>query len=72
MDGSSAAIDYQLDEILGFERGHYRFQAILDSASDSLDDASPTNITALEALAEALIEREQGRLEEVAARLTAD
>jgi uncharacterized protein len=69
MDGSSAAIDYQLDEILDFEKGHYRFQTTLTTASDSLDDASAENIAALQALARKAIEEEEGRLREVVGRL---
>jgi hypothetical protein len=68
MDGSSAAIDYQLDELLGAQR-HYRFQIALEGVSDSLDDASASNIAGLREHGEALIQRETGRLGEVCALL---
>ncbi len=71
MDGSSAAIDYQLDELLGRDVGHFRFQTALDGVSDRFDDASASNIQALRELAEALVEREAARLAEVCRRLTA-
>ncbi len=70
MDGSSAAIDYQLDELLGSDEGHYRFQSVLEGVSDRLDDADPANIAGLRRLAEASIESNAERLAEVCARLT--
>jgi hypothetical protein len=70
MDGSSAAIDYQLDELLGRNRGHFRFQAPLEGVSDSLDDARPSNIAGLRRLAEDLIERDTAQLDEVCALLS--
>jgi uncharacterized protein len=72
MDGSSTTIDYQLDELLGFDQGHFRFQAQLEGVSDSLDDASASNIAGLRELAKASIQRDAARLSEVCARLTAD
>lgn len=65
MDGSSAAIDYQLDEILGPDERHFRFQTVLEHASDSLDNASPENIAKLQQVANALIQSEAARIEEV-------
>ncbi len=41
MDGASAAIDYQLDQLLGRDQRHFRFQTALSDVSDSLDDATP-------------------------------
>jgi patatin-like phospholipase/acyl hydrolase len=69
MDGASAAIDYQLDELLGSDRGHFRFQTLLEGASDSLDDVSASNIAGLRTCAERLIERDTPRLDAVCARL---
>jgi patatin-like phospholipase/acyl hydrolase len=69
MDGSSAAIDYQLDELLGRERGHFRFQTLLEGVSDSLDDATPSNIAGLRKRAEALIKRDTAQLDAVCALL---
>ncbi len=71
MDGSSAAIDYQLDMLLGADVGHFRFQSVLEGVSDDMDDASTANIEGLRALAEASIERDAARLAHVCARLTA-
>jgi patatin-like phospholipase/acyl hydrolase len=65
MDGASAAVDYQLDELLGADRRHFRFQTKLEGVSDSLDDASPSNIAGLRKLAEDLVAAERGPLEEV-------
>jgi uncharacterized protein len=72
MDGASTAIDYQLDELLGFDHGHFRFQAVLKDVSDSLDDASASNIAGLRKLAENLIERNATRLNRVCAKLISD
>ncbi len=71
MDGSSAAIDYQLDELLGPDEGHFRFQTVLRHASDSLDDASPENIANLQRVARGLIEDEATRIEAVCRLLVA-
>lgn len=71
MDGSSAAIDYQLDELLGADAGHFRFQTVLDGVSDSLDDASASNMRGLRELAEASIKIDEARLAQVCERLTA-
>jgi uncharacterized protein len=65
MDGSSAAIDYQLDELLGADQGHFRFQTLLDGVSDSLDDASPANIAGLRKRGEELVLTNAARLDEV-------
>jgi patatin-like phospholipase/acyl hydrolase len=56
MDGASAAIDYQLDQLLGRDKLHFRFQTVLaKGVSDSLDDARPANIKGLSELAKKLI-----------------
>ena len=69
MDGSSRAIDYQLDQLLGPTR-HYRFQTVLEGVSDSLDDVSAANIKGLRDLGEKLIAAEAARIAEVCALLT--
>jgi patatin-like phospholipase/acyl hydrolase len=71
MDGASVAIDYQLDELLGADVGHFRFQTVLEGVSDSLDDASASNMQGLRELAEAAIRSEGGRLAHVCEQLTA-
>jgi patatin-like phospholipase/acyl hydrolase len=69
MDGSSAAIDYQLDQLLGANQRHFRFQTVLEGVSDSLDDASASNIDGLKRLAETLIRTEAARITQVCALL---
>jgi patatin-like phospholipase/acyl hydrolase len=64
MDGSSRAIDYQLDQLLGGKR-HFRFQTVLEGVSDALDDVSPANIQGLRELGEKLIETEARQIAEV-------
>jgi patatin-like phospholipase/acyl hydrolase len=69
MDGASAAVDYQLDELLGADQGHFRFQTLLDGVSDSLDDASPANIAGLRKRGEELVVSDATRLDAVCALL---
>jgi uncharacterized protein len=69
MDGSSRAIDYQLDQLLGAKR-HFRFQTVLEGVSDSLDDVSAANIAGLRDLGEKLIATEATRITEVCHLLT--
>jgi uncharacterized protein len=74
MDGSSAAVDYQLDQLLGAddhpEGRHFRFQTRLSSADDSLDNASEQNIADLKRLGEELVKRSAPRIERVCELLT--
>jgi patatin-like phospholipase/acyl hydrolase len=70
LDGSSDAVDYQLDHLLG-ER-HYRLQATLTTASDDLDDADPANIAALEETGRRLVELHDELLDELARDLQKD
>ena len=72
MDGASAAVDYQLDELLGADRGHYRLQTVLEGVNGSLDDASPANIKALRELAEEFLTRNTARVDQVCERLMAN
>ncbi len=72
MDGASTAVDYQLDELLGPDVNHFRFQVELEGVNGSLDDADPKNIKALRALAETYVEKNLGRLEQAVARLAAN
>jgi hypothetical protein len=70
MDGSSAVIDYQLDELLGFDVNHFRLQTVLRGVSDALDDASRQNMVGLNRLARASIAENAARIEKVCERLT--
>ncbi len=69
LDGSSDAVDYQLDHLLG--AGHHRLQATLTHAGDALDDASPENIAALEATGRQLVDDHAAELDELARVLAA-
>jgi patatin-like phospholipase/acyl hydrolase len=62
MDGTSAAIDYQLDQLLGHNVRHFRFQTELKGVSDSLDDVEHANIEGLERLAKKLIKDSAAQL----------
>lgn len=68
-DGVSSTVDYQLDQLLpeiaGQPPRYYRFQVALDGNNHSLDNASPSNITALKELAGELIDNESGKLDEL-------
>ena len=68
-DGSSAVVDYQLDQVLGSER-HFRLQTPLQTASDDLDDASEDNLRALRLEGEGLVERSGEQLDEALELLT--
>jgi patatin-like phospholipase/acyl hydrolase len=61
LDGSSDAVDDQLDQLLGAR--HLRLQAELTAASDDLDDARPENIAALEATGRALVRERAAELD---------
>jgi uncharacterized protein len=65
-DGVQDTVDYQLAQLLaanGQKRRYYRFQTELDMGMDDLDDASKTNLFALQHKAEELIARESQALE---------
>lgn len=62
-DGMSKAADYQMKLFLGDR--YQRFQLTLEEASDELDNATPTNITALFEATSKLIDRENLRLDKL-------
>ncbi len=68
LDGSSDAVDYQLDQLLGDR--HHRVQAMLTTADDALDDASPDNIAALEETGRRLVDEHAATLGALARELT--
>ena len=68
-DGVSAAVSYQLDQLLG-ER-HHRFQVTLDRASDDLDDASERNLDLLAEQAAELVNDRSDDLDRVVEALLA-
>ena len=69
-DGVGDTVEYQLDHILGPDV-HRRLQLELTDASDALDDASPRNISRLEAHARKLIADRSDELDAVVRRLLA-
>jgi predicted acylesterase/phospholipase RssA len=68
-DGTSDAVDIQLEALLG--PGYVRFQTPLDEASDDLDDVTPENLAALEREAERLIAARDDELDRLCERLEA-
>jgi len=62
-DGVSAAVDYQLRQILGEQ--FFRFQTTLDTANDDMDDASPANLAALKCEASRIIETQRAEIDRV-------
>ena len=68
-DGVSAAVSYQLDQLLGDR--HHRFQVTLDRASDDLDDASAENLGLLAEQAAELVAARSDDLDRVVEALTA-
>lgn len=61
-DANSDAVDYCLQVQLPKNR-YFRFQPVLRSVNEAMDDASPANIRALKLLAEGYIEDNKPRLE---------
>ena len=62
-DGVSAAVDYQLQQILGEQ--FFRFQTTLDTANDDMDDASAANLMALKLEAGRIIQAQGADLDKV-------
>jgi uncharacterized protein len=74
-DGVSDTVDYQLKELLSTEEGdarrYYRFQTVLKIGNDDMDDAGATNIAALKAKAQEIIDKPDTALETLCAQLIA-
>jgi patatin-like phospholipase/acyl hydrolase len=68
-DGSSDAVDYQLEHVLG-ER-YVRLQTRLEGADDDMDDASARNLAALQAVGARLVSDNAALLDRLAAELAA-
>ena len=71
-DGISDTVDFQLRQLLPNVNGglrYYRFQTELVGASDSMDDASPENLAALQRLGAQLVVDEQATLDALCAQL---
>ncbi|UGS38086.1 patatin-like phospholipase family protein [Capillimicrobium parvum] len=67
LDGSSDAVDYQLDQLLADR--HVRLQAALTDANDNMDDASAANLDALARTGRRLVEENAARLDALAAEI---
>jgi patatin-like phospholipase/acyl hydrolase len=68
-DGVSSTVDYQMRQLMpdvpGDPKHYYRFQTHLEPRQHSLDNTCAANIAALKALADKLIERQSGDLNEL-------
>ncbi len=75
-DGVQDTVDYQLSQLLAVKNGqprrYYRFQTELDIGMDDMDDASKTNIFALQHKAEELIAKESEALKNLGDQLKKD
>jgi patatin-like phospholipase/acyl hydrolase len=69
-DGVADTVDFELSRLLD-PGGYVRLQTQLTRASDDLDDASPANLTALRAEADALVAARDREIDDLCARLTA-
>lgn len=74
-DGVADTVDYQLRELLSTEEGdtrrYYRFQTVLDTGKDDMDDASATNIQALKMKAQEIIDENDATLDALCTQLVA-
>jgi uncharacterized protein len=73
LQGTDAAVDYQINELLGEFRDptrYYRLQGVLAEADDDMDNVSPENLRLLEQLAQQIIHENDGRLNELCGFLT--
>jgi patatin-like phospholipase/acyl hydrolase len=71
-DGNSDTVDFQLRQLLPAEEGlarYYRFQILLEGASDAMDDASEENLEALQDLGNKLVDDNQAALDELCRQL---
>lgn len=66
-DGSSDAVDYQLEHVLGDR--YVRLQTQLEDANDDMDDASAANLAALEGVGARLVEENAAVLDRLAREL---
>jgi patatin-like phospholipase/acyl hydrolase len=69
-DGMSDVVDYQLRQLLAVDR-YFRLQVELRTARDELDDATPSNLRRLQDDAASLVSREDERIDELCAALSA-
>lgn len=74
MDGNADTVSYQLEQVLGAY--HFRFDIALgvteadrNAVNDDFDDASPANIAALKAKAQALIKKQSAKIARATAAL---
>ncbi|RKU26537.1 patatin [Candidatus Poribacteria bacterium] len=72
LDGASDTVHYQLQQLLPKQGGttqYYRFQPVLTTAYDSMDNADETNLNALKLIAKALIDERREDITEISDRL---
>src|SRR5580704_798792 len=67
-DGVSSTVDFQLRQLM--PSGYYRFQPALNGHNHSLDNTSPSNMAALKALANKMIDERSADLELLSEQLT--
>jgi len=64
MDGQAEAVHHQLNLLMQPDRNYFRFQTRLAvAATDAIDDASPTNLAALDRMGQTLIEEKRPQLD---------
>lgn len=68
-DGTSSAVDYQLDHLLPHDR-YFRFQVDMQAGSRRLDDASWANVRRLRADARHLLRSERRRIRDLCSMLS--
>ena len=68
-DGTSSTVDYQLKQLLS-EGRYFRFQGKLNECNDEMDDASPTNVRALQLLAQGMMEEQARAIDELCRLIT--
>lgn len=72
-DGQSESVTCQLEQLLpeadDEPKQYYRFQELLDNSNDDIDDARQVNISALEQLAQQIIQQREKDLNELCQQL---
>lgn len=72
LSGVSDTVDYQLRKLLPVKHGlkrYYRFQVVLDNASDDMDNTEPGNLRALKLYGEGIIKNQADELQILCAQL---
>ncbi|MCB0728551.1 MAG: patatin-like phospholipase family protein [Ignavibacteriae bacterium] len=66
-DGVSATVDYQLNQLLTDSnlKNYFRFQTMLESGNDDMDDVTKTNIRALKRKGSEMVKQNEDRFNEL-------